>query len=183
MDLENIGSLNLDKGIIRDGHSLFAWDAIQDCDVSSCPVSKKCTYLKRGKCAVQVAYLKRLCNDVCKTYKYMDDLQYFKIGTQIIPLYSHLFRLKLLELSLKEIVYVNPKGVKFIHPVYKEIRQTLSTIHLMWKDLGVTPEIPEMPPLNGKPTLKGRNYIYGDPTYAEKLANMDNNIDMRGIVR
>lgn len=173
MELTNLGSMELEKGTIRDGHKLFAWDAIQECRSNDCCVASKCSYLKKGKCGLQVHYLKTLTNTICSTYKYLDDMQYFKIGMQIIPLYSHLLRLKLLEMSITDVVYENAKGIKFIHPVYKEIRQTLSTIHLMWKDLEMNPLLPDVPsPANPEDPGIGDtgDVMNGDPNYYAKLS-------------
>lgn len=168
MELTNIGSFNLEKGLIREGHKLFAWDGVQDCNEDSCVVVNKCNYIHKGKCAVHTKYLATLCDTICSTYKYLDEMQYFKIGMHIIPLYSHLLRLKLVEMSLTTIACENNKGMKFIHPVYKEIRQTLGTIHLMWKDLGMNPGIPDIPnPSNNDTTING------DPNYYDSLAKMD----------
>ncbi len=172
MELTNIGNLDLEKGFIREGHKLFAWDAVQECQKENCVVASRCNYLRVGKCGLQVSYLKTLTDTICSTYKYLDDIQYFKIGMQIIPLYSHLLRLKLLEMSITDIVYTNAKGIKFIHPVYKEIRQTLSTIHLMWKDLEINPGIPSIPNPSSseeETMLEDTRLLNGDPTYYQKL--------------
>ncbi len=179
MELTNIGNLELEKGVIREGHKLFAWDAVQDCSASVCHVASRCNYLKRGKCGLQVTYLKTLTDTICTTYKYLDDIQYFKIGMQIIPLYSHLLRLKLLEMSLTDVVYTTSKGIKLIHPVYKEIRQTLLTIHLMWKDLEIHPGVPEIPdPTSPDNDSRLRD---GDPTYYTKLT--ETNVIKRRKIR
>ncbi len=174
MELTNIGNMDLEKGVIREGHKLFAWDAVQDCSQSDCCVAARCNYMKVGRCGLQVSYLRTLTDTICSTYKYLDDIQYFKIGMQIIPLYSHLLRLKLLEMSITDVVYENSKGIKFIHPVYKEIRQTLSTIHLMWKDLEINPGIPPIPDPSSEAfeesnPAEERLTMYGDPTYYKKL--------------
>lgn len=181
MELRNVGTLNLEKGDIREGHKLFAWDGIQDCSQEDCAVYSKCNNsLHKGKCAVHVNYLKTLCNTIVSTYKYLDEMQYFKIGMQIIPLYSHLLRLKLLEMSVVDVVYVNNKGVKFIHPVYKEIRQTLSTIHLMWKDLEVNPGIPNIPNPSERLSVElEEDNINGDPDYYDKLTKKGTTIRKR----
>lgn len=179
MELKNVGTLNLEKGIIRKGQTLFAWDGIQDCSMEKCVVYNKCNNaLHKGKCAVHVNYIRTLYDIIISTYKYLNEMQYFKIGIHIVPLYSHLFRLKLLEMSITDVVYVNNKGVKFIHPVYKEIRQTLSTIHLMWKDLEVNIGIPSIPN-PGESLPMEDSIINGDPNYYDSLTKRGTSIKKR----
>ena len=179
MDLTK-ATFQFNKGEIRKGVELFAWDGIQECQEEDCIVYEKCEYLKRGKCAVHVSYIKQLTDTICVSYKYLDEMQYFKIGMQIIPLYSHLLRLKLLEMSLPNIVFENNKGVKFIHPVYKEIRQTLITIHMMWKDLEMTPHIadPSLVPASEMKQVEDAKrteedmMLNGDGTHYERISKM-----------
>jgi len=179
MDLTK-NSFDFNKGDIREGMKLFAWDGIQDCSAVLCCVFDKCLFLKRGKCAVHVNYIRQLTDTIACSYKYLDEMQYFKIGMQIVPLYSHLLRLKLLEMSLSQIVFVNNKGIKFIHPVYKEIRQTLITIHMMWKDLEITPHIadPSLVPLSSSKMesdhLKSEEdmMLNGDGTHYERISQL-----------
>lgn len=184
MEITNLGNIDLEKGVIREGHKLFAWDSIQDCKESDCCVAHRCNYLRKGKCGLQTAYIKTLTNTICGSYKYLDDMQYFKIGMHIIPLYSHLLRLKLLEMSLSDVVYETAKGVKFIHPVYKEIRQTLITIHMMWKDLDINPGVPPIPDPSGE-EFGGKSspdFVNGDRTYYKRLME-DKSSSRKGKIR
>jgi hypothetical protein len=179
MDLTK-ATFEFNKGEIRKGIELFAWDGIQDCANEECIVFNKCQYLKRGKCAVHVSYIKQLTDTICISYKYLDEMQYFKIGMQIIPLYSHLLRLKLLEMSIQSITFENNKGIKFIHPVYKEIRQTLIAIHMMWKDLEMTPHIADptlLPPNEMKQAVEAKKteedmMLNGDGSHYERISQM-----------
>ncbi len=174
---QDIG-IDIYKGEIRKGVKFFAWDAVQDCSKNNCPAFKKCEFLKKGKCAVQVKYLKTLTETIQRNYKYLDEMQLFKVGMQIIPLYSHLLRLKLVEMGIEEVIYMNNKGGKFVHPVYKEIRQTLLTITMMWKDLEITPHIPD--PEMGNSGEEEVDYLNGDSSYADNLVKEGSTVAVRG---
>ena len=186
-----LGGLDLDKGEVRPGHSLFAWDAIQDCAKENCPIYEECNYPKKNKCAVQERYVTVLCKTIVRTYKWLDDVQLTKIGVQILPLYSHLVRLKIIEkgVALEGIVLVNPKGIKYIHPIFKEIRQTLLMINQMWRDLLIRPinlmtPDPSDPSADLNPDNDPR-IIDGDPNYYKNLVSKgrDNKTLRRKVMR
>lgn len=170
-----LGNLDMDKGEVRKGHTLFAWDAVQECSQSRCPIHTQCAYDKKGKCLVQLRYVETIMLTVTKTYKYLDDVQLTKIGIQLLPLYSHLVRLKIIErgITLENIVE-SVKGKKHIHPIFKEIRQTLLMINMMWRDLLIRPINLMMPdPTDPDAPVDANDdprIINGDPTYYRKLA-------------
>jgi hypothetical protein len=185
-----IGSLTLEKGLIRRDVKMFAWDGIQDCtggvfevDLNNpnppvvCPVNHLCTYIKRGKCAVQVKYLESLYSSVLGTYSYLDEAMLFKIGMQIIPLYVQLVKLQIVELSLHSPVYTSEKGAILVHPIYKEIRETMKTIHVMWKDLDLAFNF------NKKPKLEDeeKEFERSDPAFYKKL--IGDNTSQKGVIR
>ena len=175
-----IGALHLDKGLVRKDVSMFAWDGVQTCDPTTCIVVDQCSYIKRGKCAVQMKYLEALYNAILGTYKYMDDVMLFKIGMQIIPLYVQLVKMQMLELSLTSPIYTSEKGNILPHPVYKEIRETLKTIYTMWKDLDLSFTFNAKPGLGPKSSEFGDD-VNGDPNYYKKMTSDSGS--MKGIVR
>lgn len=193
-----LGGLDLDKGEVRPGHTFFMWDAVQDCVEHECPVYDECKYEKRDKCAVQVKYVSSICHVIINTYKYLDDVQLTKIGVQLVPLYSHLCRLKIIEksITLGNIVGSTAKGIQFIHPVFKEIRQTMLMINQMWRDLLIRP-INLMTPDPSDPSAPLSNpdndprLIDGDRTYYKKLTRKhvpakggrDLGISRKGLLR
>jgi len=138
VQLRNIGSTNINKGSIGKDRTLIAWDAIQNCKDNECMVSDRCSYDKKGKCGVQVDYLTTLTQVIMDRYKFLDEMALFKIGMHIVPLYSQLCRMKILEMSLNDIEIIDNKGRIMIHPVYKEIKNTLVVISMMWRDLDFT---------------------------------------------
>jgi len=46
--------------------------------------------------------------------------------------------MKILEMALESVDIIDEKGRIIIHPVYKAIRETLTTITIMWRDLDIT---------------------------------------------
>jgi len=187
--MKEVGNLSLDKGEIRPNKKLFAWDGVNICNPDICPVADKCRYPQQGKCSVQVQYLDQLYTALQKSYKYVEDVILFKIGMHVVPLYVQLMKLQMIELSLETPVVVNDKGTHSIHPVFREIRDTLKTIAVMWKDLQITFEFNGNPDLSGDSsdgsdspsTHSKKDFEKGDPTYYKKIAQIGPS--RKGIVR
>lgn len=167
------------KGEVRDGKNLVAWDCIQDCRPDSCPIGSQCMYKASEKCGVQVQYLQALTDTLFTTYRYLSEEMLFKIGMHLVPLYSQLCRQKIVEKSVGSLCYEDAKGVTRIHPIYKEIRETMKVIVVMWKEMGFN----GMP--NGAnpdvPTFMNNRDGFGDPThYANLVKDADNK---RNVIR
>ena len=181
MDMSN-NNLVLDKGQVRKDVSMFAWDSIRECSGEDCPVTEMCTYIKRGKCAVQTKYLDALYKAILTNYKFLDEVMLFKIGMQIVPLYLQLVRMQIIELSLPSPAMYTEKGVS-MHPVYKEIRETLKTIHTMWKDLDLCMSFNMKPSF--KPEAAGTaetgDTERGDPNYYKSIS--EGNVSRKGVIR
>ncbi len=161
-----IGDIGLDKGYVREGIPLVAWDSVQTC-FKKCPITLKCPHFHiNKKCEVQVDYLTRVCQSIFGRYKYMDSRSLFKFGMHVIPLYSQLCRLKIIELGVKDLE-LSAKGKIYIHPVYREIRETLKMIVLICKDLElyIDGKVP-MPGINEEGDANG----WGDPNYYEEIS-------------
>lgn len=173
----NFGEMQLDKGNVRKDVKLFAWDAIRDCSPDDCPVSSKCKYIKRGKCAVLSLYLKALYEAILSNYKTLDSVSLFKVGMQIVPLYLQLAKMQLLEMSLTSPVYVSDKGTVMSHPVYREIRDTMKTITIMWKDLDLTFTFLGKPEVD----LDSDKSTAGDPNFYDNIVNSGKS--QKGVIR
>jgi hypothetical protein len=172
----NMNNDVLNKGMVRDNKQLIAWDCVQTCDTEICPIGNTCVYVKKigDKCSLQLTYLQALTDMVFSTYRYLNDDALFKIGMHIIPLYSQLCRQKIVEKSVVSLTYLDTKGNIKIHPIYKEIRETMKILTVMWKDLGIyavpNPDTPSI----GKSG-------FGDSGHYEAIsANADNK---RNIIR
>jgi hypothetical protein len=134
-NLINIGSTSLDKGKIKDGLSLMGWDSVDNCSGEDCSLYDRCKHIKSGKCAVQVAYINNMCETMIEVYKHMDEGSLFKVGMHLMPLYSYLCKMKIVEAGVRDMVNITNKGIVQIHPIYKEIRETLKTILRIGRDL------------------------------------------------
>lgn len=180
--LSAVGDSQLEKGEVREGITLYAWDSIPRCTSGECPVHVSCVYEKEGKCGVLSDYLQTFYKAVLGTYRYMDETMLFKVGMQIVPIYLHLAKFQLIELSLQSPMTLDSKGNEIIHPVYKGIRDTMKTINSLWKDLGLTFEFPFKPKLkpSEEDNLPG-NTGRGDPSYYANLTK--DNRSMKGVVR
>lgn len=195
----SIGSLKLDKGLVRKDVRMFAWDGIPECsgglfDVNAegfnpdtvCPANNMCSYVKRGKCAVAVKYLESLYSSILGSYSYLDEAMLWKVGMQIIPLYVQLVKLQIVEIALISPIYTSDKGTILMHPIYKEIRETMKTIHIMWKDLDLAFNFKKKPELNpdgeGDEAAKKKLYEQGDPQFYKKLISTDGS-SQKGVIR
>jgi len=136
----DINSNSMVKGEIREGLNLVSWDAIQKCNKEICPIGDECLVapvLANRPCAVQTQYLQSFIDTVFLTYRGLDESDAYKVGMHLVPMYSSLCRLKILEKSLENVGYFDRHGNPAIHPIYKEIRDTMKTISLLWKDIGI----------------------------------------------
>lgn len=176
-----IGNDRLKKGELANGRLFYAWDAVHECSGDRCSIFDKCGYIKTGKCAVQVKYLETFFSSVLNTYTHLDDTVLYKMGMHLVPLYSQLCRLKIEEMSVTEIININEKGTRMINPIFKEIRETLKVIHLMWRDLDFCPPMPKDPSATPEDDKKPKD-IYGDPGHVEKLEKERGGL-ARGTIR
>jgi len=175
----NIGNQSIRKGQVRDGMQLVAWDCIQDCVPERCPLGSECDYASKshqvngggGKCALQSEYIQSFVTVVLRTYKYLDESDMFKVGMHLVPLYSQLCRQKIVEKAVGDVMQLDHRGNSRVHPIYREIRETIRVISGLWKDIGiVSGPIPSLP--NGG---IGGKEGFGDPNhYARLIAGADN---------
>ena len=145
------GRLNVRRGRLTkpDGAlmSLNSWDVIPFCTDSECPAFKLCDLnpnqkpLPKGdeaRCAVMIQYLRATADMIFKNFsEYMEEHELFKVGMHLMPLYRMLARLNLEEAGLRRSVGVTDRGTRKADPVYKEIRETIKSIDLQWKALGL----------------------------------------------
>ena len=177
-----IGDLDLEKGALQNTQ-LFAWDAIQDCQGTDCPVYDRCNYFKEKRCGVQYKYLEGLYMAIFGTYGYnLDNVMLFKIGTQIIPLYAQLARMQLVELSLRNIMTIGPKGNEIVHPVFKEIRETMKTIEGMWKGLDLTFSFNQKINMGSKKPENGETPPAGNGNYYDTMIAGSKSESRKGVI-
>lgn len=180
----DISVSGLQKGVVRNDQQLIAWDSVQPCNVNICPISSTCVYADpeqthTRKCTVQVEYLQSFVDMIFNKYRYMGEDDMFKIGMHVIPLYSQLCRLKIAERGvLTALQEDRNSGRTSIHPIFREIRETIRAISAQWKELGFI--IPPQGALSN-PTSTLDRAGFGDPHhYAAISLNSDNK---RNVIR
>jgi len=136
---------------------LWAWDFLEECQGEDCPLYEKCRYVKKvekyfregvidggkkysdWKCYMHQTYLMgviRAVMDKISNKKDMKQENVIKLGYQLIPLYSQLFKFKMWEYGNTELVTYSERGGIKVHPVYKEIREIIKAINGVWKTIG-----------------------------------------------
>jgi len=176
-----IGTQALVKGEVREGKQLVAWDCIQDCVPEHCPIGTTCAYSAasqaEGRCSLQIEYVQSFVDMMFRTYRYLNEDDLFKVGMHLIPLYSQLCRQKIVEKGVGRLCYEDSKGNTKIHPIHREIRDTLRSISLAWRDLEIEPLALADPTANTAAYKAG----FGDPGhYARLIQGADNK---RNVIR
>lgn len=130
-------TLHIRKG--NDGDNpVIAWSAIMDCLKDRCRIYDLCSYGKKGKCEVQVQFLQVTMEMIERENPQLKYHQAYRIGLHLLPLYKMLCKLYMDELAVCHPTYTTDKGTRQSHPVYKEIRDTIKMIMIVWKDIGLS---------------------------------------------
>lgn len=133
---------------VREGVNLVAWDCIQTCNPTRCPVGSSCPKAaKDTRCSVQEQYIESFVDMMITTYRGIPSDELYRIGMHVIPLYAHLCKMKLVEKSLSGITFKDQFENPRIHPIYAEIRLQIKAITSIWKDLKLPAIIPALPPV------------------------------------
>ena len=137
--------LSLRKGAIYDDTdpnfppvTLYNWDAVPFCSTVKCPAVKYCdfTHNDRIKCAAHATYLKHVVQILVFENPMIDNFICFRIGSELIPLYSMLFLFFIEEIGLDKRFW--QKGSKpYVHPVFKENRETIKLIAITRDKIGI----------------------------------------------
>lgn len=134
---------------------LVSWDALPNCTENSCKIFDKCNItegMKESKyvCGVMKNYLKSISLILFRNYgDKLDELQWTKIGLELLPLYRNLVRMKIYELGLVSITTTSRQGNIVINPIYREMREQMKVIELIWKSLnlgGIPLGVGDIPP-------------------------------------
>jgi len=131
--MKDIGDMTLYKGKLGDVQMIM-WDALPDC-IEGCPIYMECPYeKKRLKCEMRRRYLESVLKSLEEGVTKKDEISALTIGLLVAPLFQSLISFKIFEHSLQHNVMLRTK----VHPIYKEIRQTIKEISSLLKDLGLT---------------------------------------------
>jgi hypothetical protein len=129
------------KGFTKEGLRLIAIDAVRDCVGTDCPVYNKCPYAKYGKCTVEVKYLEAVMDSFYNLVKKdMNQDLLNALSLRLMPLFHQLVRFQIFAYSVSEVCYVTARGLLKIHPVFKEIRETIKAIEATQKSIGLDGE-------------------------------------------
>ena len=136
---QKFGTLSTRRGKDEKKKNLFSWEPIPDCTDERCPIRKKCEFVKRGnKCQVVAGIVKSAALNILNNYgTQLNNALRNRIGLHLMPLYVQLARQYVAEAALTASTFNDNKGNPKVNPVYKEIRETLRTIDLQWKNLGL----------------------------------------------
>ena len=124
---KRLGDLSIYKGSTPDGVAVVQWDSIPECDSDHCNIKELCPHTKSGKCGVQKEYLEYVYTHYIGSVNPKDKMALFKIGIELVPLYSHLITLKIANHG-RRATYITDKGDLKINPLFREIRETIRCI-------------------------------------------------------
>lgn len=133
--------ISLTGGYTGEALPMHIWESIGKCDPVRCPARERCTFPDKfpstDKCHVQAQYLQTIYVALVKDYIHeMDEYKIAQIGFLLLPLYGHLIKFKIYELSVETHNMVKPgKGGYSVMPIYKEIRECIKGILSVSKDL------------------------------------------------
>jgi len=140
-----VGSMAISKGKLIDHNDpdfevvMYSWDAIQECMDEDCPADKYCDYQRTGKCTAMQKFLKACSSSLMfRSDTELDQDAVFRIGTELVPLYGQLMRFWIEELGVRSDVVYASRGKKNVHPIFKEIRETIKLIGITRQKIGVS---------------------------------------------
>ncbi len=131
------GTLTVARGK-EDDLSLYEWAPIPECSGKHCPLDKRCYFVKKGKCRVILGIVKAASANILNNYgPKLNNAQRNRIGQHLMPLYVALARMFVLETGLPSPQFIDQVGNPKMNPVYKDIRETIRGIELLWKQIGL----------------------------------------------
>lgn len=134
--------LSITKGKHPQYGEILLWDHVPDCRGVNCPAYRPCHWTSKdtvgSKCYVIMTYLRSITNRIFREVGCdITQIQKSRVGLELIPLYRLLIRLKIEELGVGSLSYTTPKGMIAIHPIVKEIRETIKAIEGVMAAIGI----------------------------------------------
>ena len=137
IDQKRIGEFPISKGKVS-GYSFKSFDYIAPCKKDECPIKDICPHAKQGVCNFEREWLHAAFEPFSELIKKTPDRFLMQIvGQHLMPLYRQLVRMQKVELAVKHEVVEDCKGMKKIHPVFKELRDITDAIFKVWKNSGL----------------------------------------------
>lgn len=159
---KRLGDLSIYKGQTPDGIKVVQWDCIPICSGERCNIFPTCPHNKEGKCGVQKEYLDYVYIHYVGSVNPSDKMALFKIGMELIPIYSHLITLKIANHG-RGATYYDNKGNIRVNPLFREIRETIRTISTILSDIA------ESFSFNGGEGIEKEDLRSGDESYYDSL--------------
>jgi len=131
------------KNGIQDELHYIAVDAIQFCREEECPVHKNCPYVQNSKykCSVEMKYIEAVVSSIQTMIREdMTQLVLNKITLHLLPLFQQLVRFQIEAYAVDRTIYTTSRGQIRVHPLFKEIRETIKAIEATQKSLGIDGE-------------------------------------------
>ena len=154
MDRNDFGKLKINRGKIEIADKkkvqLRIFDAVPVCNKDECKLKNVCQYEKRGRCKPRLQHIIDTTQLYLKYADEFDELTLQRIGIMLVPLQGYLGSL-LLEQIVAETI-IDAKGWSRVHPVYKEIKETMMAITRLEREFGIERIIREKS--NGKEKVK-----------------------------
>ncbi len=126
------------KGYFTEDTLFYSWDKVPACRGESCVAASLCPNCDAStECSIQASFLKSLSSILQRNFMgKVSEVQLFGFGMHLMPLYRNLCSLYIEEAAVTAVTST-AKGFLKIHPVYKEIRDTILIIGKEWNRLGL----------------------------------------------
>ena len=154
------------KGITEEGNTWIIWDAVRNCRVKKCPIYKVCAYAKgkNKKCKAEIKYISSVFKSIDNSVgDKMTQLLLNKISLHLIPLYHQLVILKIEAYAVDSVIYYNKQGAMKINPIFKEIRETISSIEKTQRSMGIDGEYLDIKNHRGRLKPVGKSFSDAPP--------------------
>jgi len=146
---------------------------------SVCSLSKKCQYIKRGYCAIEVQYLNAVCSPVLRLLQdpavpALTEIEFLEFGLKYLPLHHDLIRIKRAIAALSDILVVTQRGGIQVHPLYREKREVIKSIEglditRVLREHFIKHNLRDVTPMLSDADLEQ----YGDPDFADSLSRTE----------
>ena len=184
----DICSFRVQKGKLGD-YQFNALDYVPPCRGEECQIHENCIYFQGGvnmaSCRVEANYLR----SVHETWglliqKAPDPFLMQWVGTHIIKLYHHLFKMHMEEMALKSLTYTDKGGKKAIEPVIEAQEKVMERIVNHWQKLNLFELAKECgfltvltDPANARRVAGGAKPGAGDPGFYSRMKRVNASVD------
>ena len=153
------------KGKTPQGYQIIMFDAVRPCRENRCPIHDLCPYTKAGKCKIETTYLDAVFKSLCSIVRNKLTQELLnKFTLHLLPLHHQLIKFKIKAYSVEDVCFTTVQGGVKMHPIFKEIRETIKQIENTQKSMGFDLEYVRALGLLGKVMDKDPDK-YGDPDY------------------